>query len=329
MKKNLLLVVTLVLAGSLFAQEYKIFYSGATQGVVTVTKNANGRITIIPQVTDGFYIPPGVCPILPEYETGIYFSVFTKDIIIDGDTEIWTDSENGSWSKTVFDGNTTRMTRSDGSWAKTVVDGNTTTMTTSYGFWEKTVVDGNTATMTDSYGQWETTVVSGNTTTVSRSNGDRKKIVVDGNTTTTFYSGSQFSPDWWSKIVVVDRQGYNIYIEYTTPESLRVSGNAYYDQKDYDRAIADFTEALVMQPEYALTYYDRAKAYYAKKDYDRAIADYTQAIRLSPNWTNAYVSRGNAYLMKGDRARARADWSKALELNPNSTAARNNLENFK
>jgi uncharacterized caspase-like protein len=50
----------------------------------------------------------------------------------------------------------------------------------------------------------------------------------------------------------------------------------------------------------AKTYYDRGLVYYHKKDYNRAIAEFTQAIRLDPNYADAYTSRGVAYADKGE-----------------------------
>ena len=66
----------------------------------------------------------------------------------------------------------------------------------------------------------------------------------------------------------------------------------------------------------AIAYCNRAFAYAAKKDNDRAIADYSEAIRLNPNLASAYYNRGNAYSHKGDNDRAIADYSEAIRLNP-------------
>ena len=66
-----------------------------------------------------------------------------------------------------------------------------------------------------------------------------------------------------------------------------------------------------------------------KGDNDRAIADYTEVLRLNPNYADAYYNRGDAYDDKGDYARARADWEKALQLDPNDADARNNLERLR
>lgn len=60
-------------------------------------------------------------------------------------------------------------------------------------------------------------------------------------------------------------------------------GNAYYDKKYYDRAIADYSEALRLDPQFALAFYNRSLAYRDKGDNDRAIDDYIQAILLDPS----------------------------------------------
>jgi tetratricopeptide (TPR) repeat protein len=73
------------------------------------------------------------------------------------------------------------------------------------------------------------------------------------------------------------------------------SGKTFYSRGDYVTAVADFTEAIRLNPNYTNAYHNRGLAYKNKGDYDRAIADYTQAIRLNPNDASAYFNRGNAY----------------------------------
>ncbi|MFZ1990264.1 MAG: tetratricopeptide repeat protein, partial [Alphaproteobacteria bacterium] len=86
-------------------------------------------------------------------------------------------------------------------------------------------------------------------------------------------------------------------------------GIAYRDKGDYDRAIADYTQAIRLKPDYAKAFNNRGLAYYNKGDYDRAIADYTQAIRLKPDDADAFFNRGSAYDAKGDHDRAIADFT--------------------
>jgi tetratricopeptide (TPR) repeat protein len=56
--------------------------------------------------------------------------------------------------------------------------------------------------------------------------------------------------------------------------------------------------------------------YTEKKEYDKAIADFTEAIQINPNRAGAelYLGRAMAYSGKGDTAKAQADSAKATEL---------------
>jgi len=98
-------------------------------------------------------------------------------------------------------------------------------------------------------------------------------------------------------------------------------GRAYQDKGDNDRSISDLDQAIRLDPNYVSAYIRRGIAYYNKKDYDRAIADYDQAIRFDPNNANAYTNRGAAYRAKGDNDRAIADHDQAIRLNPNYASA--------
>jgi tetratricopeptide (TPR) repeat protein len=56
---------------------------------------------------------------------------------------------------------------------------------------------------------------------------------------------------------------------------------AYSHKGDYDRAIADFSEAIRLQPDDAFVFYHRSEAYEKKGDHERAKADFTAFGRLS------------------------------------------------
>ena len=104
-------------------------------------------------------------------------------------------------------------------------------------------------------------------------------------------------------------------------------GILFLDRKDYDIAIADFTEALKLAPDMEAAYFYRGNAYRQKDDPDRAVADYNQAIRLDPNAANAYNNRGIAYRQKGDLDRAISDYAQAIRLNPDDASAYYNRGN--
>jgi tetratricopeptide (TPR) repeat protein len=103
-------------------------------------------------------------------------------------------------------------------------------------------------------------------------------------------------------------------------------GFEYLQNNDYDRAIAEYTQALRLDPNNILSYTGRGSAYFSKGDYDRAIADFTQTLRLLPNNAEIYVMRGLSYLAKLDYDRAIADCETALRIDPNNSNAKTALE---
>jgi tetratricopeptide (TPR) repeat protein len=93
-------------------------------------------------------------------------------------------------------------------------------------------------------------------------------------------------------------------------------GARYRERGDNDRAIADLSQAVALDPKLAMAYNDRGIAYAVKGDNDRAIADLNQAIALDPKFAKAYNNRGLAYAVKGDNDRAIADEDQAIALDP-------------
>ena len=60
-----------------------------------------------------------------------------------------------------------------------------------------------------------------------------------------------------------------------------------------------------------------ARAYWSKRNYDKAIADCTEAIRLDPALLEAYFLRGLSYGKNGDKAKAKDDFAQAEKLGYN------------
>jgi tetratricopeptide (TPR) repeat protein len=101
-------------------------------------------------------------------------------------------------------------------------------------------------------------------------------------------------------------------------------GSAHYGKGDFDRSIADYSEAVRLDPKSASAYGGRGLAYFDKGDFDRAIADYNEAIKLDPKSASFYNKsasvyyngRGATYSDKGDYDRAIADYSEAIRFDP-------------
>jgi tetratricopeptide (TPR) repeat protein len=93
-------------------------------------------------------------------------------------------------------------------------------------------------------------------------------------------------------------------------------GSAYGWKQDYDRAIADFDQAIRLDPNLAAAFGSRGEAYRNKGEYDLAMQDYNEAIRLNPNDPASFNNRGIVSRQKGELDRALSDFSEAIRLNP-------------
>ncbi len=86
---------------------------------------------------------------------------------------------------------------------------------------------------------------------------------------------------------------------------------AYTEMKRFDQALADCNAVLAKTPKSVHVLTSRGNAYLAKGDLDAAIADYNEAIKIAPNNIRAHAGRGQYYEKKGDAAAARYDYRSA------------------
>lgn len=99
-------------------------------------------------------------------------------------------------------------------------------------------------------------------------------------------------------------------------------GLAYGRKGDYDRDIADETEAIKLDPHYENEFTNRGLAYHRKGDLAHALADYNEAVRLAPREALTYANRALLYLDQGDPDRAIADADEAIRLDAAMTSPR-------
>lgn len=116
---------------------------------------------------------------------------------------------------------------------------------------------------------------------------------------------------------------------------------AYFDKKQYEEAIKDYTRALSISPFESRIYDGRAEAYAQKSEYEKAVSDYSAAIVLVENYGRQYQNvylqrmrkqfsvelynkRGIAYSLKGEYDKALVDFNQSIELLPDLADSYNN-----
>ena len=97
-------------------------------------------------------------------------------------------------------------------------------------------------------------------------------------------------------------------------------GNSYARLGELEQAIDDYDEAIRLAHKGALIHNNRAGVYLKLGQYQRAIQDYDEAIRLAPQWAAAYVGRAKAYTLLGEDAAAEADIGRAVEYKADRTS---------
>ncbi len=105
-----------------------------------------------------------------------------------------------------------------------------------------------------------------------------------------------------------------------TTEGYAIRGEIQGHLREYDKALADFEEAIRRDPKQARFYSDRGAARSYKRQEDQAIADFNEAIRLDPQYAAAYVRRAFSWRKKGQYDKALADCNEALRINPSFVA---------
>ena len=115
---------------------------------------------------------------------------------------------------------------------------------------------------------------------------------------------------------------YGVMLELSSPaRNLPLKrGDEWRSKGEWDRAIAEYDQAIEDDPGRARAWHGRGTARVGKHEYDRAIADLDQAIRLDPSDADSYNNRCWAGAVVGrDLARALADCDRALQLLPSDS----------
>ncbi len=94
--------------------------------------------------------------------------------------------------------------------------------------------------------------------------------------------------------------------------------------EDFEGAMAQFNEAVKMDPNNPIGYYHRGRVYDAQQKYDEAITEFNFALTYDPTYAEAYNSRGIMWVQKQQFEQAIRDFDKTIELNPDYRQAYTN-----
>ena len=116
----------------------------------------------------------------------------------------------------------------------------------------------------------------------------------------------------WDKAVAEVTRAINIDPAFAL--AFNLSGLSYYYKGEYDRAIVNYDRAIELDPNLSLAYFNRGLVYDRQDEYDKAIADYTRVIELDPGYAQAYQHRALIYYNIGRQDKFQDDFNKAQEL---------------
>ena len=105
-----------------------------------------------------------------------------------------------------------------------------------------------------------------------------------------------------------------------TAAEFLASGERWFDEGEYDKAISDYNAALKLDPRLARAYVSRGRAWVQKHYRERELADIDSAISIEPRNATFRVARAESWSARGMNAPAMADYAEAIRLDPENPA---------
>jgi tetratricopeptide (TPR) repeat protein len=99
----------------------------------------------------------------------------------------------------------------------------------------------------------------------------------------------------------------------------RLRGAGSFARKEFDAAIADFDQAVKLDPNDFENFRQRALAHGRMQNYELAIADMTRALALQPQSVDMFIERGSLRFYNKDSEGGMQDYQAALNLKPNDS----------
>ncbi len=119
-------------------------------------------------------------------------------------------------------------------------------------------------------------------------------------------------------------QHYEAIVDPRNPDALNLyrRGASYGGLGQPERALADYTQAIRLDPRRTVAYLDRGVLLAATaRAYGRAIDDFNRVLELEPDNVSALIARASAYSQLGSQGVAIADLDRAIALQPTASLA--------
>lgn len=107
------------------------------------------------------------------------------------------------------------------------------------------------------------------------------------------------------------------------PEALFKLAVSYYNKKEYDKAIENYSKIIEKNPRDAAALNGLANVYRDRKDMDRAVENYQKAIEADAGFVLAYSNLAIMFADSGRADEAKEIVQRGLEKNPNSRELEN------
>ena len=137
--------------------------------------------------------------------------------------------------------------------------------------------------------------------------------------------------DWYNKGVdEIEARNYqgaiaafseSIKLDPTDADAYYNRGYSYLVLEQFEESINDYNKAIELKSDFAYAYGNRCYAYYKLENHEQAIADCSKAIQLESKYGDFYIYRGNAKDDLEMHEAAILDYNQAITINPNNPKA--------
>jgi tetratricopeptide (TPR) repeat protein len=109
-------------------------------------------------------------------------------------------------------------------------------------------------------------------------------------------------------------------------ENFKKDGNKFLRNKEFDKAIGLYKQAIALDPNYADALFNMGVAYAKKESWNESIECFSKCIKIKNNDKEAWYNRGFAYLNLGKIEEASANFKQALVIDPYFLRAKKSYE---